>query len=142
MPSLACLITDRGSHFTFMEPHFVGSCVDRTQRSRLLTELFTEAGACGRSYPAVDQCPYRRSTTLWIQILDGAAKYWQHSVLQMFLLTFIVSWPLHWMLGPLTARQVHQGVSGLTISLNPTFNDLVGYDCLYVHDDQVPLCLT
>lgn len=102
--------------------------MDRTQRSRLLTKLFTEAGPCGRSYPAVDQCPYRRSATLWIQILDGAAKYWQHSVVQMFLLTFIVSWPLHWMLGPLTARRVHQGVSGLTISLNPTFNDLVGYD--------------
>lgn len=30
----------------------------------------------------------------------------------------------------------------LTMSLNPTFNDMVGYDCLYVHDDQVPLCLT
>lgn len=135
------------SWFTF---HFYGTTFSwflrgqnsGSQRSRLLTELFTEAGPCGRSYSAVDQCPYKRSTTLWIQILDGAAKYWQHSVLQMFLLTFIVSWPLHWMLGPLTARQVHQGVSGLTISLNPTFNDLVGYDCLYVHDDQVPLCLT
>lgn len=81
------------SWFTF---HFYGTTFSwflrgqnsGSQRSRLLTELFTEAGPCGRSYPAVDQCPYKRSTTLWIQILDGAAKYWQHSVLQMFLLTF------------------------------------------------------
>lgn len=26
--------------------------------------------------------------------------------------------------------------------IEPNLNDLVGYDCLYVHDDQVPLCLT
>lgn len=135
------------SWFTF---HFYGTTFSwflrgqnsGSQRSRLLTELFTESWSVWMFLLAVDQCPYKRSTTLWIQILDGAAKYWQHLVLQMFLLTFIVSWPLHWMLGPLTARRVHQGVSGLTISLNPTFNDLVGYDCLYVHDDQVPLCLT